>query len=118
LSESFHRAAAESDVGENALIGVILNGWPVAISRCDGKLYAVIDKCTHAHSELSGGRVRHGSIMCPLHGARFDLATGNCVGAAYRPLKTFPVRAADGWIEVAVPDKAPGHEHQPARPPL
>lgn len=118
MSETFHRAAAEADVGENSMIGVVLNGWPIAISRHEGKLYAIIDKCTHANSELSGGRIRRGSVMCPLHGARFELATGKCIGAAYRPLKTFAVRVTDGWIEIAVPDEAPGHEHQPVRAPL
>lgn len=118
LSETFHRAVPEADLGENSIVGLVLNGWPVAISRHEGTLHAIIDKCTHASSPLSGGRVRRGSIMCPLHGARFELATGKCIGAAYRPLKTFPVRVADGWIEVAVPDEAPGNEYQPARVPI
>jgi nitrite reductase/ring-hydroxylating ferredoxin subunit len=116
LSETYHRAAPDSEIGENGVIGVILNGWPVALCRADGKLFAVVDKCTHANSELSGGRVRRGSIMCPLHGARFELASGKCIGAPYRPLKTFALRVTDGWIEVAVPDTQPGLEHQPARP--
>ncbi|WP_156680925.1 Rieske (2Fe-2S) protein [Sphingomonas profundi] len=117
MTETFHRALADADLGDNKAVGVILNGWPVAVCRADGAIFAVVDKCTHANALLSDGRVRRGAIMCPLHGARFDLAGGACIGGAYRPLKTFAHRLADGWIEVAVPDEKPGHEHEPVRRP-
>ena len=52
--------------------------------------------------------------MCPLHGARFEVATGRCIGAAYPDLRTFPVRVnGDGMIEVAVPDAPPGMDELP-----
>jgi len=115
LPETFHRVGPETDIAENSAIGVVLAGWPVLIARTDGKLHAVIDRCTHASSELSTGRVRRGSIMCPLHGARFELASGKCIGGAYKPLMTFPLRVVDGFVEVAVPAEAPGAEHLPVR---
>ncbi len=95
----------------------VVAGWPVLIARNGGKLQAVIDRCTHAASPLSTGRVRRGAVMCPLHGARFELATGRCLGGGYAPLMTFDVREdSEGWVEVAVPDAAPGQEHLPVRP--
>ena len=51
--------------------------------------------------------------MCPLHGARFELASGRCMGGAYKDLRTFPVRVVDGQVEVAVPDAKPGMEELP-----
>ena len=51
--------------------------------------------------------------MCPLHGARFDLATGKCLGGPHAPLRVFPLRSADGWLEVAVPDRPPGPDEMP-----
>jgi 3-phenylpropionate/trans-cinnamate dioxygenase ferredoxin subunit len=43
------------------------------------------------------------SISCPVHGARFDLATGRVLGApATQPIATFKVRIVDDWIEVLV----------------
>lgn len=51
--------------------------------------------------------------MCPLHGARFELATGKCLGAAYRDLRVFPLRITDGMIEVAIPDTKPAMEDLP-----
>lgn len=115
MTHSFHRAARADDIAEGVATGLILAAWPVLLARIDGAIHATIDRCTHAASELATGRVRRGTIMCPLHGARFDLATGRCVGAAYSALMTFETRVADGWIDVAVPDAAPGFEHLPVR---
>ena len=40
-------------------------------------------------------------LMCPLHGATFDIRDGSCTGApASRPIRSFPVRIEDDWIEV------------------
>lgn len=115
MTASFHRAVKADEIAEGAAVGAIVNGWPVMLARVDGQLFATIDKCTHAASELSTGRIRRGAIMCPLHGARFELATGKCIGGTYKSLMTFETRVADDWIEVAVPDAAPGFEHMPVR---
>jgi 3-phenylpropionate/trans-cinnamate dioxygenase ferredoxin subunit len=117
MSESFHRAVEDAALAENGCIGLVLNGWPVALARQEGKPFAFIDKCTHASSPLSTGRVRRGAIMCPLHGARFTIATGQSVGNVYPPLMTYRLQVVDGWIEVAVPDEAPGPMHAPVRLP-
>lgn len=48
--------------------------------------------------------------MCPLHGARFELSSGKCLGGGYASLRTFDVAVIDGMIHVAVPDEAPPPE--------
>ena len=115
MTQSFHRAAKADDLAEGSAGGVIVNGWPMLLAKSEGRLFATIDRCTHAASELSTGRIRRGAVMCPLHGARFELATGRCLGAAYKPLMIFETRVSDGWVEVAVPDEQPGFEHLPVR---
>jgi len=115
MGDDFHRAAKADEIAEGTAKGCIVNGWPVMLARTEGKLLATIDKCTHAASELSTGRIRQGSVMCPLHGARFELATGRCIGGTYKPLITFETRLVDDWVEVAVPDEQPGFEHMPVR---
>jgi nitrite reductase/ring-hydroxylating ferredoxin subunit len=115
MAETFHRAAKIDEVAEGAAKGCIVNGWPVMLAKSEGKLFATIDRCTHAAYELSTGRIRRGAVMCPLHGARFELAGGRCVGGAYKPLMTFETRIDGEWIEVAVPEEQPGFEHMPVR---
>ncbi|MDE2618745.1 MAG: Rieske 2Fe-2S domain-containing protein [Sphingomonadales bacterium] len=113
MSETWHRALAESDFPADDKATAVLGGWHVLILRDETGFHAVNDRCTHQAALLSPGRVRRGAIMCPLHGARFEVGTGRCIGGAYRDLRTFPVRVVDGAIEVAVPDAAPGMDELP-----
>jgi anthranilate 1,2-dioxygenase ferredoxin component len=113
MSETFHPVIAEADFPEEGKLALKLGGWHVLIVRTDEGLSALNDRCTHAASPLSGGRMRRGAVMCPLHGARFDLASGKCLGGGYRDLRVFPLRATNGIIEVAIPNAKPGMEDLP-----
>jgi anthranilate 1,2-dioxygenase ferredoxin component len=113
VSETFHPVIAEADLPEDGKYATKIAGWYVLVAKTDDGLHAVNDRCTHAASLLSIGRIRRGTVMCPLHGARFELATGKCLGGTYRDLRQFPLRVENGVIEVAVPDTAPGMEDLP-----
>lgn len=113
MSETWYQVIATSEFPADDKAVAVLGGWHVLVARTETGFHAVNDRCTHQAALLSGGRVRRGAIMCPLHGARFDLADGRCLGAAYRDLRTFPLRVVDGTIEVAVPDAPPGMEELP-----
>lgn len=90
-----------------------MNGWHVLVAKTDDGMFAVNDRCTHQADILSSGRIRRGAVMCALHGARFEMQTGRCIGGAYRDLRTFPLRVEQGMIEVCVPDEQPGMEELP-----
>ena len=69
----------------------------------DGKIYAVNNICTHAYAKLDEGRLRANRLICPLHGASFDIRTGAVLGArATEPLASYPVRIAGDHIELQV----------------
>jgi anthranilate 1,2-dioxygenase ferredoxin component len=91
-----------------------IEGWQVAVARNGGRLLAFNDRCPHQATRLSTGRIRKGTIICPLHGARFGLADGRCIGGAYGDMRLFPCREVDGAIEVMVPDTAPTMADLPA----
>lgn len=113
MSEAWHPLIAESEFPADGKLAAKLAGWYVLVVRTDDGFSALNDRCTHQASLLSGGRIRRGAVMCPLHGARFDLASGKCIGAAYRDLRRFPLRIEAGMIEVAVPDTPPGIDELP-----
>jgi 3-phenylpropionate/trans-cinnamate dioxygenase ferredoxin component len=75
---------------------------PIIVARGqDGIYYAVHRLCSHASLSFEGGRVRGASIVCPHHGARFDLKSGRVLGPpAYTGIAAFPTRERDGKIEV------------------
>ncbi|MEL7028308.1 MAG: Rieske 2Fe-2S domain-containing protein [Pseudomonadota bacterium] len=96
-------AIAAADVPENGNVAVTLNGEAILICNAAGDFYAVANLCSHQASPLEGGRIRSCFIFCPLHGARFDLRDGSTKGQLTQTaIKTYPVRLADGTVEVAV----------------
>ena len=49
----------------------------IAVFRSrDGRIFAVENLCPHRRGPLSEGVVGGGKVICPLHGHKFDLATG------------------------------------------
>ena len=83
---------------------------PVALFHTeDGDLYAVDDICTHAYTLLSEGDVEDGAVECPLHMAKFDLASGRplCFPAT-KALRTHRVEVSDGVVVVHVGEPAAG----------
>lgn len=107
MSETWHQAIVEDAFPDDDKLATVINGWHVLVVRIDGGFHAMNDRCTHAASSLSGGRIRRGAVMCPLHGARFELKSGKCLGGAYADLRTFPTKVEDGALMVCVPDEKP-----------
>ena len=67
----------------------------------DGRVYALDGLCSHALLPLAGARVRRGHVICPHHGARFDITTGAAKGPpASCGIRTWPVWEKDGMIEL------------------
>ncbi|KHK91196.1 Rieske (2Fe-2S) protein [Novosphingobium malaysiense] len=82
---------------------VDVNGTSVILVNSKDKLFAVRNLCSHAYETLECGRVRAGWISCPVHGARFDLETGNPMNPpATLPIETYELRVEGDTIEVAV----------------
>jgi 3-phenylpropionate/trans-cinnamate dioxygenase ferredoxin subunit len=77
----------------------------IVVFNVEGEFYALEDVCTHDGAELSGGEIEDDCIVCPRHGAKFCIKTGEALTPpAYEPTETFPVRVNDeGWIQVRDP---------------
>ncbi len=70
------KVAASNEVQEAQVHAVHADGQTVLLTRVGGKLCALSAKCTHMGLSLKGGKVADGTIQCPWHGSKFDLATG------------------------------------------
>ena len=55
-------------------------GQAVAVFNVDGTIYAIGGKCTHRGGPLGEGDLDGTVVTCPLHGAQFDVTTGQVVG--------------------------------------
>ena len=76
----------------------------VALFNVGGEVYAIADSCTHVGGPLSEGSVQGTVVTCPLHGATFDLTTGNVTGPpAGSPVKCYQVRLEGDEIQIGAP---------------
>ena len=73
----------------------------IAVFNVDGELYAIEDVCTHDGGILTGGPVDGDQVVCPRHGARFSIRTGEALTPpAFEPVAKLPVRVEDGIVQV------------------
>ena len=63
-------------LSETEPLAVFAEGFAIAIVRCGENVYAVQDLCTHDGETLGNAQVEDCQIICPRHGARFDIRTG------------------------------------------
>jgi nitrite reductase/ring-hydroxylating ferredoxin subunit len=104
MSDSrFERIAALTEVPSGSMRPYTVAGREMVICHSREGVFALDNICTHAHARMCEGRLRATRIVCPLHGASFDIRDGKALGPpAVVPLTAHAVRIVDGQIEVAV----------------
>jgi len=97
-------SADEVQPGERILFEI--NGNPIVLFNVGGQYYAIQDACTHDGSSLGDGDLEGHEIICPRHGARFDIRTGQALTLpAVTPAVTYPLRVVNGRIEIGILSK-------------
>ncbi|GAC1333021.1 MAG: hypothetical protein NVSMB17_12870 [Candidatus Dormibacteria bacterium] len=93
--------AAETDLAEGKPHPVEANGVAVMLVRENGQLLALASRCSHAGGPLEEGKFSDGTVTCPWHGSRFQLADG-CVlrGPANIPQPRLEARVREGRVQV------------------
>ena len=96
------RVAEASDIAPGTGLRVELDeDEPIAIWNVDGEFYATSDTCTHEEASLTEGELWGDTVECYLHGAQFDVRTGEVLSLpAVFPLATYPVKVEDGTVYV------------------
>jgi nitrite reductase/ring-hydroxylating ferredoxin subunit len=93
---------ALADIAEGTMYACAAGGREIVVCRTKHGIYALDNICTHAYARLSEGRLRGTRLICPLHGASFDVRDGRVLGApATKPLATHSVSVVDGRIEIS-----------------
>ena len=88
-----YRAAVWDEVTRGE-IGIVL-------VRQGDRVHAMGARCAHAGGPLEQGWVLDGTLVCPWHGSRFDLATGQpATGPSTCPQPRYETRVRDGVVEL------------------
>jgi len=99
----FVQVIEASEVAPGERIVMEIDGEPVALFNVDGAFYAIGDVCTHDGGPLADGELIGYQVVCPRHGARFDIRSGKALRLpAVANTPWYPVRVADGWVEVGL----------------
>jgi len=86
---SFVRVCQKGNFVHNRYLATV-NG-KVAIFRIDGKYYGISNVCAHIAGPIIDGDLdKHGYVVCPWHGHRYDLKTGKAGGSPER-VETFSI---------------------------
>ena len=87
-----HDVADIEQVPKGKTLCVELDGKEVLLCHAADGVYAVDNLCTHAEARLCEGKLKGHKILCPLHGAAFDVRDGTALTRpASIPLKTYSV---------------------------
>jgi len=96
MTTRYVKAATTDELGPGTMKKVMLGDVPVLLANIDGTFYAVEDTCPHRGGSLSQGTLQDKSVVCPKHGATFDVTTGKAVAGGkkfkVRDLKSYPVK--------------------------
>ncbi len=86
------KLCSTKDIPENDAKRFNIKNFDIAVFNVNGEFYAINRKCTHMKGNLAKGLVEDTTVRCPLHGAKFNLKTGELV--------THPGTIA-GWFKKA-----------------
>lgn len=103
----FVPVAAIDDLQEGERLFVEIGEQLTIVLFCiAGEYFAIEDVCTHDGGPLGEGDLEGHQVICPRHGARFDVRKGKALSLpAMVDIGAYPVRIVDGQIEVGIPEE-------------
>lgn len=98
------KVAETAEIPVGKVKRVLIKRHPIAIFNCGGEYFAIDDTCTHADASLAEGEILDECrVACPLHGAEFDIRTGEALTLpAVTPVETYKVTVDGTAIMVEV----------------
>ena len=100
----FVEIAPLADLPPGERLFVELDGRQIVLFNIAGQVFAIGDVCTHDNGPLGDGELEGHEVICPRHGARFDVRTGQALLLpAAVDIPAYPVRVVEGRIEIGIP---------------
>lgn len=94
--------ADELSSGERWLVDI--DALSIAVFRVGDQYYAIGDLCSHDQGAIGDGELDGYEIVCPRHGARFDIRNGKVLRLpALADIPVYPVKIEAGELLVGIP---------------
>ena len=105
-THKYYKIAPAKDIPAGERLFFEIDGESIVLFSIKEGFYATSDVCSHDGGVIGDGELEGFEIICPRHGARFDIRSGKVLRLpAVKDIPHYPVRVADGMIEVGIPVK-------------
>lgn len=99
MAERFVEMARAAQIPPGKMKRVVVDGRAFVVANVGGTFCVADDACTHEEASLAGGALHGEVVRCPLHGARFNLRTGQALEEpAEKDLRIYPARLEGGCV--------------------
>jgi len=100
----FVEIAPVSELPNGERLFLEIENKAIVIFNIADSLFAIGDICSHDDGPLGDGELEGFNIVCPRHGAEFDVKTGKAVQMpAVVDIPAYPVKIVDGTIQLGIP---------------
>jgi nitrite reductase (NADH) small subunit/3-phenylpropionate/trans-cinnamate dioxygenase ferredoxin subunit len=100
---AFTKVATVQEIPPGKGKQVVVNGRKVAVFNVNGAFHAIDDTCPHRGADLWEGDLEGNEVICPWHGARFDVTTGaNLCPPARTNIASHKVQIVGDEVQVEV----------------
>lgn len=97
----FIKVAKTSELAPGEKMLVEYEDEDVGLFNIGGEFYAISDVCTHDDGPLVEGKLDGEHVVCPRHGARFNVKTGEQTMPAIAPVPLYEVKIEGDDILIA-----------------
>ncbi|WP_101758059.1 non-heme iron oxygenase ferredoxin subunit [Oceanicoccus sp. KOV_DT_Chl] len=100
-NNEYQTVAKSTDIPLGKTLCVNVNGKEILLCHSNEGFYAVDNLCSHAEAKLSEGKLKGCRILCPLHGAAFDIRDGQALSKpASKSIKSYPLQVLEDQIQI------------------
>ena len=77
---------------------------PIVVFKIAGQYFSIDDVCSHDDGTLGDGLLEDFHIVCPRHGAEFDVRTGKAMTMpAVVDISAYPIKVVNGKLFLGIP---------------
>lgn len=99
--QGYHPTIATEQLSDGQTMAFSIGEHELLLCRSKGKFYAFKNECTHQAKPLTNAKIRRGTVICPFHGAQFNLSDGESLSAlAHCALTTYSVEVQNNRVMV------------------
>ncbi|MGB9668830.1 MAG: Rieske (2Fe-2S) protein [Anaerolineales bacterium] len=103
----FINVAGIEEVKNGQRMFIEIDDLSIVLFNIGGEYFAIENECSHDGGPIGEGDLEEMSIVCPRHGAKFDIATGQVLSLpAVEDIPAYPVRVKKDRIQIGIPKKS------------